>query len=253
MTSHKRLPPAAVGGGNLLGGGRFATTHWSLVLAAGATGSVESNQALATLCELYWYPVYVFVRRQARSADEAADLTQEFFTRLLEKSFLRGVDPERGRFRSFLLACLRHFLSNERDRARTLKRGGQYKLLSLEIETAEERYQLEPHDEMTPDRVFDRRWALTLLDRALSRLREEHRTGGKSETFEALKEFLTGDTDMPYSAVAGALGMSEGAIKVAVHRLRRRFRDLLTDEIAQTVLDPHDVDHELQHLLQAVR
>ncbi len=232
--------------------GRFLTTHWSLVLAAGDSSSAGSREALATLCEQYWYPAYVFVRRQGYSADEAADLTQGFFTRVLEKSYFQQVHPERGRFRSFLLACLRHFLSNERDRARTLKRGGEHPPISLELETAEGRYQIEPSDELTPEKIFDRRWALTLLDRVLNRLREEQVAAGKAKSFEALTEFLTGDTTTPYSVVARTLDMSEGAVKVAVHRLRRRFRDLLTDEIAQTVSEPDDIDREIQHLLEAV-
>lgn len=234
-------------------GGRFATTHWSLVLAAGREKDVRSEQALATLCELYWYPVYAFIRRQGRSADEAGDLTQAFFTRVLEKSYLRDADPERGRFRSFLLGCLRHFLSNEADRARAIKRGGGQTPLAFEIDTAEGRYLLEPRDEMTPDKIFDRRWALTLLDRALTQLRDEYATKGKQRLFDELKGFLTGDSaGVPYATAARTLEVSEGAVKVDVHRLRRRFRDLLTAQIAETVLDPRDVDDEIRHLLKAV-
>ena len=232
---------------------QFATTHWSLVLAAGRDSSARSRAALATLCEQYWYPAYVVVRRQGYSADDAGDLTQEFFTRVLEKSYFQQVDPARGRFRSFLLACLRHFLSNERDRAQSLKRGGKHPPLPLEIETAEGRYQIEPRDDLTPEKVFDRRWALTLLDRVLNQLRDEQVAAGKAAAFDALKGFLTGDADAPpYRSVARRLKMSEGAVKVAVHRLRRRFRDLLTDEIAQTVLEPADIDSEIQYLLEAV-
>lgn len=235
-------------------GGRFMTTHWSLVLAAGSETGAGSEEALAKLCEAYWYPIYVFIRRQGYSADEAADLTQGFFARMLEKSYLRDADPQRGRFRSFLLGCLRHFLSNERDRARTQKRGGEYVILPLERETAEGRYLLELRDELTPDKIFDRRWALTLLDRTLTRLRDEHLAKGKLTLFDALRGFLTGDSvGVAYDTVARTLGTTEGAAKVAVHRLRRRFRDLLVEEVASTVADPHDVEDEIRHLLQAVR
>ena len=234
-------------------GGRFVTTHWSLVLAAGRGNDAASERALATLCELYWYPVYVFIRRHGHSADEAADLTQEFFTRMLEGSGLQQAAPEGGRFRSFVIACIRHFLANEQDHVRALKRGGGRPTLSLEIETAEGRYVLEPRDELTPDKIFDRRWALTLLDRALTRLRNEHTTTGKQKAFEALKGYLTGDSaGVPYASVARALGTTEGAAKVAVHRLRRRFRDLLLEDVAATVEDPQDVEDEIRHLLEAV-
>ena len=233
--------------------GRFATTHWSLVLAAGGSESEQSREALAMLCQLYWYPVYVFIRRHERSADEAGDLTQEFFVRVLDKSYLKQADPQRGRFRSFLLACLRHFLSNEADRARTVKRGGRHVILPLEIETGEQRYQLEPRDELTPEKVFDRRWTLTLLERVLAQLRIEQVDHGKEQLFEALKEFLTGDSEgVPYSVAGRKLGMSDDAVKVAVHRLRRRFRDLLTAEVAQTVSDPKDVRDEIRHLIDSV-
>lgn len=229
------------------------TTRWSLVLAAGRGSDTGSKRALATLCELYWYPVYAFVRRQGNSPDDAGDLTQAFFVRVLEKAYFRQASPDGGRFRSFLLACLRHFLSNERDRARTIKRGGPHPPLSLDMETAEGRYLIEPRDELTPEKIFDRRWALTLLDRALTRLRNEHVAGRKQDVFEALKGYLTGASEgIPYTDVASALGTSEGATKVAVHRLRRRFRDLLIEEVAETVLDRRDIDDEIRHLLDAV-
>lgn len=235
-------------------GGRFMTTRWSVVLAAGSAVGAESQEALASLCELYWYPVYAFVRREGHSADESADLTQGFFAQMLEKSSFREATPERGRFRSFVLACLRHFLSNERDRARRLKRGGDVVMLSLQAETAEGRYRLEPRDELTPDKIFDRRWAETLLNKTLARLQDEHINKGKQELFEELKGFLTGDSmGVSYDSVAKSLGSTEGATKVAVHRLRRRFRDLLVEEISATVADPRDVDDEIRHLLQAVR
>lgn len=232
---------------------RFATTHWSLVLAAGTPSAERSREALATLCEIYWYPVYAFIRRQGHDADAARDLTQEFFARLLEKNFLRDADPVRGRFRAFLLASIRHFLSNERDRTQALKRGGGTPTLSLDVETAEGTYQLEGRNEMTPERLFDARWATVLLNRAIARLGDEYAAGGKAGLFEQLKGFLTGDADaVPYSAMARTLDMTEGAVKVAVHRLRRRFRDALVKEIADTVLDPAEIDAEIRHLLQAV-
>jgi RNA polymerase sigma-70 factor (ECF subfamily) len=234
--------------------GRFSTTHWSVVLAAGSNETSQSREALARLCQLYWYPVYAFIRRQEHSADDAADLTQEFFVRVLDKSFLKQADPQRGRFRSFLLACVRHFLSNEADRARALKRGGGYAILPLEIETGEQRYQLEPRDELTPDKVFDRRWTLMLLESVLGQLRTEQIDRGKEKVFEELKEFLTGESDrVPYSVVGRSLDMSEDAVKVAVHRLRKRFRELLTAEVAQTVSDPKDVRDEIRYLIESVR
>jgi len=223
------------------------------VLAAGSTETSQSREALARLCQLYWYPVYVFIRRQEHSADDAGDLTQEFFLRVLDKSYLKQADPQRGRFRSFLIACLRHFLSNEADRARAQKRGGGHAILPLEIETGEQRYQLEPRDELTPDKVFDRQWTLMLLERVLGQLRTEQIDRGKEKVFEELKGVLAGESDLPYSVVGRTLGMSEDAVKVAVHRLRKRFRELLTAEVAQTVSDPNDVRDEIRYLIESVR
>jgi RNA polymerase sigma-70 factor (ECF subfamily) len=224
-----------------------------MVLAAGQRPTPTSRAALSTLCEQYWYPLYVFLRRQGHDADAAQDLTQGFFARLLEKGWLQDVRPERGRFRSFLLASLSHYVSNERDRARALKRGGPTPPLSLEIETAEGLYQLEPRDEVTPERVFDRRWALTLLDRVVVRLKEEFHERGKGELYETLKVFLDGDrSGDSYKEVGAELKMSEGAVKVAVHRLRRRFRDILRDEIAQTVESEDQIEDEIRHLFESV-
>jgi DNA-directed RNA polymerase specialized sigma24 family protein len=238
-------PPAARG--------RFATTHWSLVLAAGQRSHSRSAEALATLCETYWYPVYAFIRRQGYDVDAARDLTQEFFTRVLEKNYFRDADPTRGRFRAFLLAANRHFLSNERDRARALKRGGAMPLVSLDVETAEGTYQLEGQDDLTPEKLFDARWATVLLDRALTRLRREYAGSKRGALFDQLKGFLTGDSaDVPYAQAARGLEMTESAVKVAVHRLRRRFRAALVEEISHTVADPADIDAEIRHLLQAV-
>ena len=235
--------------------GRFATTRWSLVLAAGAQGSSpDVHQALATLCETYWYPLYGFLRSRGYSAENAQDLTQAFFARLLEKHAVRHADPARGRFRSFLLASLRNFAANERDRDSAGKRGGGVPMLSLEIEHAEGRFQREPPTDETPERVFDRRWALTLLDRVMSRLQAEAAARNDTHSpFDRLKTYLTGDEpQLSYAQTAFELGMSEGAVKVAVHRLRRRFRDLVRDEIAHTVSSPEEVEDELRHLWSAV-
>ena len=174
--------------------GRFATTRWSLVLAAGQTADARSADALTGLCEMYWYPVYAFIRRQGYRPDECADLTQEFFARVLEKNYFHDADPSRGRFRAFLCAAIRHFLSNERDRARTLKRGGTSPPISLDVETAEGRYQREPHDDLTPEKLFDRRWALILLDRALTQVGRDYADANKGALFDQLKGFLTGDS-----------------------------------------------------------
>jgi RNA polymerase sigma factor (sigma-70 family) len=232
---------------------RFETTHWSVVLAAGGIPTEQSRVALATLCERYWYPLYVYLRRQGYSADQAEDLTQGFFARLLEKDWLRGVSPERGRFRSFMLTAVKHYASNERDRARALKRGGKTPPMSFEIEGAEGMYQLEPRDDLTPEHIFDRRWALLLLDRVLVRVRTDFERRGKDAVFETLKPYLAGEkTGESYAEAGAALGMSEGAVKVAVHRLRRRFRDVLRDEIAQTVSTPDEVEDEIRYLFDAV-
>ena len=216
--------------------------------------SAHSAEALASLCEMYWYPAYAFIRRQGHPAQDAADLTQEFFARVLEKNYFHDADPERGHFRAFLCASIRHFLSNERDRARALKRGGNQPPISLDAEAAEGTYRLEPRDDLTPERLFDRRWALILLDRVLARLRDHHVSAGKGEIFDRLKGSLTGDsTGVPHADVAKALGMTEGAVRVAVHRLRRQFRDTLIQEIAETVSDPADIGAEIEYLLKAVR
>lgn len=234
-------------------GGRFTTTRWSLVLAAAQPKPARSAEALAALCELYWYPVYAFVRRQGYRSEECADLTQAFFARVLEKESFKTVDPARGRFRAFLCASLRHFLSNERDRVHALKRGGLHPPVSLDVDVAEGCYQLEPRDELTPETLFDRRWALLLLERVLADVHREYHGAGKGRLFDALKGYLTGDGGAPpHAEVASTLGMSEGAVKVAVHRLRRRFRARLVDEIAETVADPADIDGEIAYLLKAV-
>jgi RNA polymerase sigma-70 factor (ECF subfamily) len=228
----------------------FCTTHWSLVLAARGD-TARAQPALAALCHAYWYPLYAFVRRQGVAPHDAQDLTQEFFARLLEKEWLNAVARERGRFRSWLLAALKHFLANEWDKSRAQKRGGGLAFVSIDDTSAESRYVHEPADHTTAETLYDRRWALTLLDRVLARLREEFVVAGKAAHFEALKGTLTGDRT-PYAEIAATLGTSEGAVKVAVHRLRERYRDLIRAEIAETVGSPAEVEDELRHLLAAL-
>ena len=236
-----------------VGRDRFTTTHWSVVLAAQRDSTPSAREALTRLCESYWYPLYAFLRRSGHNADDAQDLTQAFFARILEKRTLRAADPDRGRFRSFLLASLKNFVANERNRAHAKKRGGVLPPLSFEFDTAEGRYQIEPSTDDTPETIYDRRWALTLLERVLGRLRGEFEQSDKAQVFEQLKVTLTGEkTDVGYADVGARLDMSEGAVKVAVHRLRRRFRALLHEEIAQTVSSPAEVDDEIRHLWAAV-
>jgi RNA polymerase sigma factor (sigma-70 family) len=231
----------------------FPTTSWNLVAAAGEGASHESEEALAQLCEAYWRPLYAYVRRAGHGVDESRDLTQEFFARLIEKHYLRTADRDRGRFRTYLLAALKHFLSNEWDRARAAKRGGGSVPIPLDAETAEHLYQREPADLLTPERIFERRWALTLLDRAMARLRGEFASGGKSEMFEGIRQFLTGDNEPgAYAQAAPALGTTAGALKVAVHRARRRFAGLVRDEVAATVDRTEDIEDEIHHLLAAL-
>jgi RNA polymerase sigma-70 factor (ECF subfamily) len=217
------------------------------VLTAGGAESPQAGRALEELCRAYWYPLYAYVRRRGYETHEAEDLTQEFFARLLAKNYLADVDREKGKFRSFLLASLKHFLANEWDKARAQKRGGDQMLVSLDAET---RYQREPVDEASADKLLDRAWAVALLDLVLVRLEAE----SDSKHFAALKSFLTASKDaIPYAEVADKLGTSEGAVKVAVHRLRKRYRVLLREEIAHTVATPADVDEEIRHLFAAFR
>ncbi len=231
----------------------FATTRWSVVIAAGSPSSPKSAAALSHLCQAYWYPLYAFVRRQGHSAHDAQDLTQEFFARLLEKNYLAAVSREKGRFRSFLLASLKHFLANEWDKARALKRGGGQEIIHLDAHDAETRYHLEPKEVQSADKIYERRWAMTLLDRVLERLREEQVAAGKAEQFELMKTCLMGErAAQPYAELAGQLKMTEGNVKVIVHRLRQRYRELLRSEIAETVASPADVDEELRQLFAAL-
>lgn len=230
---------------------RFATTQWSLVLAARDGTEGEARKALESLCEAYWYPLYAYVRRRGHDAEEARDLTQAFFADLLGRNFLGAVDRSKGRFRSFLLASLENFLSHARDEERALKRGGGVRPLPLETETAEARYRLEPAERLTPEVVFERRWGLTVMERAMERLQAE--SSDEPERFERLKPCLTGSDHAPYREIAEALGMSETAVKAAVHRLRQRYGRLLRELVAKTVADPAEVDDELRHMLGVVR
>jgi RNA polymerase sigma factor (sigma-70 family) len=235
------------------GPARFHTTHWSLVLAAGRRSSPDGRAALATLCQVYWYPLYAFIRRQGHSPSDAQDLTQEFFAHLLEKNVADKADATRGKFRSFLLASLKHFLANEWRRDRAQKRGGGRVALAIDLAAGEERYTLEPAHELTAERIYERRWALTLIELALTKVRDEFAARGKLAVFEHLKPYLGGDEGaVPYAEIAAGLDMTEGAVKTAVHRLRHRCRELLRAEIAQTVNSPQDVDDELRDLFEAV-
>jgi RNA polymerase sigma-70 factor (ECF subfamily) len=233
--------------------GRFVTTHWSVVLAAGQRGSEDAATALAALCEDYWYPLYAHVRRRGHDAAEAQDLVQEFFARLLDKDDLQAADPRRGRFRSFLLASLEHFLANEWRRKHAQKRGGGQTVLSLDFQTSEARYLREPSHELTAEKIYERQWALALIDRAIGRLWEEFAQGGKLAQFERLKAYLGGgEATVPYRQLGDDLQMSEGAARVAVQRLRRRCRELVRAEIAQTVDGPEAMEAELRDLFTAI-
>ncbi|MDR3701196.1 MAG: sigma-70 family RNA polymerase sigma factor [Candidatus Sulfopaludibacter sp.] len=231
----------------LSGTSQFPTTRWTLVVAASDPHRTEARSALVSLCENYWYPLYAYLRRRGYPADQAQDLTQEFFIRVLEGRYLDRADPEKGRFRSFVLTSLKFFVADEEDRQRALKRGGGV-LVSLEFSSGEERYQREPAHDETPERIFERRWALSVLDRVVERLRNEFVQHGRPEHFERLKVLLLEKSDTPYTALASEMNTSEGALKVAVHRLRKRYRDLFRQEIADTVADPAEVESELRYL-----
>jgi RNA polymerase sigma factor (sigma-70 family) len=233
-------------------GAQFATTHWSLVLAAGHRSLPASDQALAALCRAYWYPLYAYARRRLGDEGRAQDLTQDFFARLLEKNLLASAQPERGHFRAFLLTAFKNFLANESEKVRAEKRGGGRVFLPLDFHAGDSRYNLEPAHAWTAERLFERQWALTLLEQVLAALRAEYVADAKEELFDRLKVYLTGETAASYAALAPALGMSEGAIKVAVHRLRERYRALLRWEVAQTVADSAEVDDEIRRLFDAL-
>ena len=225
----------------------FATTHWSVVLAAGQSTDTEASAALEQLCRTYWYPIYAYVRRRGRSPEDAQDLTQEFLARLLATHGLDNVHPNKGRFRSFLLASLNHFLANEWDKAQAQKRGGG--TMAISLDAAEKRYRGEPREEMSPERIFERQWVLTLLAQVAARLRASYEAAGNGPVFEGLQIYLTGEKGLPpYAETAGQLGLSLDAVKKAVERLRWRYGALLREEIAHTVSGPAEVDEEIRHL-----
>jgi len=230
------------------GAGReFTTTHWSVVLAAGQHDSPQATTALETLCRAYWFPLYAYLRRRGCSPEDGQDLTQEFFARLLSTHALGSVHPVKGRFRSFLLASLGHFLANEWDKARALKRGGGQPLISLDA--AETRYRAGPSENMSADRIFERQWALTLLAQVAANLREDYHAAGKGRLFDALQIYLSGDKGLPpYRETAEKLSLNLDALKKAVERLRRRYGELLRQEIAHTVSNPGEVDEEIRYL-----
>jgi RNA polymerase sigma-70 factor (ECF subfamily) len=233
--------------------GVFVTTQWSVVLAAGDGDLDGAATALDQLCRKYWYPIYAFVRRRGSDSHEAEDLTQAFFADLLEKASLKQVDRRKGKFRTFLLAALTNFLNNEWDKAQTLKRGGKYQILSLDETTAEERYRLEPVESATPERLFERRWALALLERTLNQLKSEYSAEGKAEIFARLEPCLTGEMSRGFhDECALALGMNPGAVRTTLHRMRQRFGRLLRKEVSQTVASEAEVDEEIRHLFAAV-
>lgn len=231
----------------------FATTQWSLVLHAGQRADVQCDQALATLCECYWYPLYAYARRRTGDATQAQDLTQDFFARLLEKGTLEFATPQRGRFRSFLLTAMKNFLTSAHEKAQAQKRGGSRKLLPLDFDAGESKFRLEPAHELTPERLFERQWTLKLLELVMQRLEQEFEAVGKSQQFDVLREFIAGPHgDQTYAAAATQLGQTEEATRQAASRLRKRYRDLLREEVARTVADPSDVEDELRGLLQSL-
>jgi RNA polymerase sigma-70 factor (ECF subfamily) len=230
----------------------FATTHWTVVLAAGQRHTPQSDHALEELCRTYWFPLYAYVRRRGHAKEDAEDSVQAFFARFLAKNYLAGLSAERGRFRAFLLASLKHFLINEWKKSQRLKRGGGEKLLSLDWQTADTQFQVAATGEPSPEKAFDREWALALLAHVIEQLRTECAADGKAKLFEQLKIFLTaGKGALPYTAAAQTLGLDEPAVRVAVHRLRKRYRELLRAEIAQTLSDPAQVDEEMRALFGA--
>lgn len=232
--------------------GVFVTTHWSIVLSAQAHLGTRSSEALEALCRSYWYPLYAYVRWSGHSPADAEDLTQAFFACLLEKDYLRAADREKGRFRTFLLMALKRFMANEYDRAHAKKRGGFTQFLPIDHDFAESRYAADPATGVDPERVFDRHWARTVLDRTLARLREEYATTGRAQLFEHLANSLDKDSSaLSYAEIAHRLNLTEAAVKMAVYRMRRRYRELLLSEITQTVANPQDAQHELQQLFEA--
>lgn len=234
--------------------GWFSTTHWSVVLSASDTHSPQAEAALDKLCRSYWRPLYTYVRRRGYDPDTAKELTQEFFARLLAKRLLAGVDPTKGKFRSWLLGVMNHFLAHEWAKGRVQKRGGGQPVFSLDEADVEERYRIELADEATPEKIFDRRWAFMVLDQAAARLRREHEAAGKTDLYSNLKGFVsTESTLVSYEEAALHLGLSQSAVRSAIHRLRQRYQELIREEIAQTVTSAAEINEEIRHLLAAIR
>jgi len=235
------------------GAGQFATTHWSVILAASDSASAQHESALSTLCQTYWFPLYAYLRRRGYDSHQAEDYTQGFFAGILERKGLRKADPRYGKFRSFLLASLKNFLADEWDHARAQKRGGDKKVFSLDFDSAASRYDQASAHDLSPEKLFERSWALTVLSRAMDRLKAESAVSDKQPLFDHLKVYLTAEKNaVPHKDVAAKLNMTEGAVKVAVHRLRRRYRELVRDEIAQTVTTKAQVDEEIRDLFAAL-
>ncbi len=237
----------------LPGGGVFATTNWTVVLSAKGSTAPGQAAALEQLCQTYWYPLYAYVRRRGYSHEDAQDLIQGFFAQLLDRRSFGRVSPDKGKFRSFLLASLGYFLADDRDRNRARKRGGGQPIISIEAQEAEDRYRLEPVEQNTPEKLFERRWALAILEHVLKRLEMEYAASGKSALFQELQPFLLGDKSHgTYQESAVKLGSTEGAIKMAVSRLRQRYRELFREIIAQTVADPSEIEEEFSHLFSVI-
>jgi len=230
----------------------FATTQWSLVVGAAGRERPDAGAALALLCQRYWYPLYSYVRRRVADVNEAQDLTQEFFARLLEKNTLAHASPERGRFRAFLLTSMRNFLVNEWDRTRAQKRGGDHRHLPLDFDSGESRLHFEPADKRSPERIFEREWALLLLELVLQRLAAESVAAGKQRQFEILQPTLAGSRTASYEQIAQELGTTEEAARQAAHRLRKRYRELLREEIRRTIAEPGEVDDEIRSLFEVL-
>jgi RNA polymerase sigma-70 factor (ECF subfamily) len=234
---------------------RFQTTRWSVVLVSAQSQAPDSKVAFADLCKLYWYPLYAFIRHRGYSPEDAEDLAQGFFLHLIEHKTMNRVDRSKGKFRSFLLASLQKFLADEVDRARCLKRGGKTEFVYLDLEDAENRYRLEPVDTLNPEKIFDARWAIVLMGEAMNRLNREYAAQGKGTTFQALKGFLDpiNTKNLPsYEEVAAQLGVSVGALKTLVHRLRKQYTAFVREEISRTVADAADVDSEIHQLCEAL-
>jgi RNA polymerase sigma factor (sigma-70 family) len=235
------------------GADKFVTTHWSMVLAAGDTSASQHEQALSELCDTYWFPLYMYLRRRGYNAHQAEDYTQGFFTKMLDKHYLRKVGPKPGKFRSFLLAALKHYVADEHDHIKAIKRGGKRDIKSFDFNSAERKYALSLTYDMSPDKVFERSWALTVLEKTMDLLKAEWVSRNKQALFDALRVYLGGqEENVPYHLVANELNMSEAAVKVTVHRLRRRYREILREEIAQTVAREDQIDEEINDLFIAL-